>query len=245
MTSPSAGVIDVTTIRRIEHREAMEVAAVENAKFAAALAGLEPAQWATQTECERWDVRAMAAHVIGALPPRRRSASSSARCARGKPLVAEIGAEFWWDGMNEVQVRERATATTDELRAQWAALSPKALRARAKLPRPIARLPLLEAAGRRSPAAVVPVRRRASPVTSGCTASTSRTPRAGRRTSTPSTTGASSPTSSPSGRGRTASPSPCVIDGSGGRHVRVRRRRRARADGVRRVLQHPDGASIG
>ena len=37
----------------------------------------------------------------------------------GRPVTAEIGGKYWWDGMNEIQVRERANLTTDELIAEW------------------------------------------------------------------------------------------------------------------------------
>jgi len=61
----------------------------------------------------------------------------------GRPVTAEIGGKYWWDGMNEIQVRERARLTTDELIAEWDALWPRAVNARTKLPRPIAGLPLV------------------------------------------------------------------------------------------------------
>jgi hypothetical protein len=38
---------------------------------------------------------------------------------RGRPLRREIGAQYWWEGMNEVQVRERTDCTTDQLIAEW------------------------------------------------------------------------------------------------------------------------------
>jgi uncharacterized protein (TIGR03083 family) len=62
----------------------------------------------------------------------------------GKPVVTEIGAEFWWDGMNEIHVRERADRTGEDLTAEWDEVSRRALRARRRLPRPIAWLPLLK-----------------------------------------------------------------------------------------------------
>ena len=62
---------------------------------------------------------------------------------QGRPLVAEIGGQFWWDGMNEIQVRERTGLSTEQLVAEWDAASAKALRARTRLPRLVAKLPLL------------------------------------------------------------------------------------------------------
>jgi len=42
--------VDVTTIPRIKHAEAMQTAAVENGKFAAALRSLQPGDWAKPTD---------------------------------------------------------------------------------------------------------------------------------------------------------------------------------------------------
>jgi uncharacterized protein (TIGR03083 family) len=135
--------VDVTTIERITHDEAMRIAEVENRRFAACLAGLRPHDWAKPTDCTRWDVRALAAHVVGSAAGQASPREFFRQVRVGRPVVAEIGAQYWWDGMNEVHVRERESLTIDELRSEWDDNSARALRARRKLPRPIARLPLL------------------------------------------------------------------------------------------------------
>jgi uncharacterized protein (TIGR03083 family) len=134
---------DVTSIERIAHDEAMAITAVENRKFADLLRSLDGDDWAKPTACELWDVRAMAAHVVGAAAAQISPREFLRQVRAGKPVVTEIGAQYWWDGMNEIQVRERASLTTDELIAEWVTNSEKARAARAKLPRLIARLPLL------------------------------------------------------------------------------------------------------
>jgi uncharacterized protein (TIGR03083 family) len=134
---------DVTTIQRIEHREAMRIAAVENRKFAEQLRSFEPGDWAKPTDCSRWDVRALAAHVVGSAAGQASPREFVRQVRNGRPLVAEIGGKYWWDGMNELQVRERATLSTEQLIAEWDTSSERALRARTRLPRLIARLPLL------------------------------------------------------------------------------------------------------
>ena len=60
-----ATVRDVTTVPRITHDEAMRIAAVENSKFAGLLRSFEPGDWTKPTDCVLWDVRALAAHVVG------------------------------------------------------------------------------------------------------------------------------------------------------------------------------------
>ncbi len=63
MTLTSTAVRDIPPIR---HDEAMGLAAAEYQRFGALLHDLAPGDWTTATVCDRWDVRAVAAHVLGA-----------------------------------------------------------------------------------------------------------------------------------------------------------------------------------
>ena len=139
----TSAAIDVTTIKRITHDEAMAIAAVENRKFDEQLRSLDADDWSRPTACDRWDVRAVAAHVVGSAAGQISPREFLRQVRAGKPVVQEIGAQYWWDGMNEIQVRERAGLTTDELIAEWARNAERARVARTKMPRLIARLPLL------------------------------------------------------------------------------------------------------
>lgn len=134
---------DVAVIERIKHGEAMQIAAVESGKFAAALRDLRESDWKKPTACALWDVHAVAAHIVGSAAGQASPREFVRQVRRGKPLVAEVGGQYWWDGMNEVQVRERAASSPEELIAEWDAITPTALKARTKLPRPVAKLPLL------------------------------------------------------------------------------------------------------
>lgn len=133
----------ITTVPRIRHDEAMRIAAVENAEFAALLRSFGPGDWIKPTDCPLWDAQALAAHVVGSAAGQASPREFARQVRKGRPLIAEIGGQYWWDGMNELQVRERAGLSTGQLIAQWDATSVRALRARTRLPRPIARLPLL------------------------------------------------------------------------------------------------------
>jgi uncharacterized protein (TIGR03083 family) len=135
--------VEVASITRIDHDEAMAVAAVENRKFSDLMASLSPTQWTTPTECALWDVRAMAAHLVGSAASQASPREFFRQKRGGKPICKELGSPFWWDGINELQVRERAGATTEQLIAEWATVSAKALTSRTKMPRPIAGLKLL------------------------------------------------------------------------------------------------------
>jgi uncharacterized protein (TIGR03083 family) len=122
----------------------MEIAAVENRKFAQQMRSFAPDDWTKPTDCPLWDARAVAAHVVGSAAGQA-SVREFVRQARvGRPLTEEIGGKYWWDGMNELQVRERSALTTDELIAEWDAQWPRAVRARTRLPRLVARLPLIK-----------------------------------------------------------------------------------------------------
>lgn len=136
-------ITDVTAVPRIAHDEAMRIAATENAKFAALLRSLEPGDWTKPTDCPLWDARAVAAHVVGSAAGQASPREFTRQVRQGRPLIAEIGGQYWWDGMNQLQVRERAHLGTEQLITEWDRASARALRARTRLPRPIARLPLL------------------------------------------------------------------------------------------------------
>ena len=136
-------VVDVLTIDRIGHDEAMAITAEENQRFADHLRRLDSHAWTQPTDCTRWDVKAVVAHIVGSAAAQASPTEFARQVIRGRRLRREIGAPYWWDGMNEVQVRERAGRSPDELIAEWDAGSPRALRARTRLPRPVASLPLL------------------------------------------------------------------------------------------------------
>jgi uncharacterized protein (TIGR03083 family) len=141
--TPRAPVIDVRTIHRIAHDEAMAITAVENQRFARQLRRLTIEDWTRPTDCTRWNVKDVAAHVVGSAAGQASPREFARQVLRGRPLRREIGAEFWWDGMNEIHVRERAHLTPDQLVASWDINSRRALQARTRLPRAVASLPLL------------------------------------------------------------------------------------------------------
>jgi len=143
MNPTPTATVDVTSITRIDHDEAMQITAVENRKFAALMESLSPTQWSTPTECPLWDVRAMAAHLVGSAAGQASPREFFRQKRGGKPICKELGSPFWWDGMNELQVRERSSSTSEQLITEWTTVSAQALKSRTKMPRPIASLKLL------------------------------------------------------------------------------------------------------
>jgi uncharacterized protein (TIGR03083 family) len=134
---------EVAELARIGHDEAMRLAAVENQKFATAIRAIASVDAAKPTDCPRWNVHDIVAHVVGSAAGQASPREFVRQVRTGRPVVREIGAPYWWDGMNEVQVRERASASMTDLVDEWGTANARALRARRKLPRVIARLPLL------------------------------------------------------------------------------------------------------
>jgi uncharacterized protein (TIGR03083 family) len=125
--------IDVTTIAPLTHSEAMRLLATELDRTLAVLRELDTADWATQTDCSAWDVRAMYQHVLGACEAGASMRENvhqlrSARAHRkqhGGPLEAAL---------SNVQVRERADLTGAQIVERLAAVAPKCVRGRRRTP---------------------------------------------------------------------------------------------------------------
>jgi uncharacterized protein (TIGR03083 family) len=132
---------DVTAITPLDHDAAMRLAATEYERVGALLQSLEPSDWTRATECDGWDVRTMASHIVGmveALASPREFVSVGFRAWR-RP-------EIYVDGMTAVQVDDRRSCTAAELLARYERAVPKAMRTRTSLPKPLRALPLRFAA---------------------------------------------------------------------------------------------------
>jgi uncharacterized protein (TIGR03083 family) len=139
-----AGRIDVLDVPPIGHDEAMRIGAGEASKFGLLLKGLQPSDAALPTDCDRWNVADVVAHVVGSAAAQASPREFVRQVRAGKPRRIEMGSPHWWDGMNEVQVLERRGRDLDRLATEWSEVSGRALRARARLPRPIAGLRVLK-----------------------------------------------------------------------------------------------------
>lgn len=123
----------------MDHDDWMQAAAEEYRRLLVLLGDLGDDAWRAPTDCVGWDVRAIVAHLAGgarwpiALRELVRQARQGRRLRPDGDLV---------DGMNEVQVRERADHTPGQLLEELAAVAPRAVRARARLPRPIRAMPM-------------------------------------------------------------------------------------------------------
>ncbi len=113
------------------HRDWMAAATEEYRRLVALRDELSDDEWRRPTDCSEWDVRELVAHVVGAAEAGAsiRELVHQARLGRrarpGEPGV---------DGMNAVQVQERADADPARLRDDLAAAGARAVRRRSGLP---------------------------------------------------------------------------------------------------------------
>ena len=115
------------------HREAMILAATEFDRMAAQLQALAPHDWAQPTVCELWDVRAMAAHVLGMAEAQ----ASFRQFAHDFRAAGKRSSGKMIDEMSATQVRERTAMTPGAIISRLAAVAPKAVRARRWIPAPV------------------------------------------------------------------------------------------------------------
>ncbi len=127
---------------RINRAEARVLAEEEFRLFADLVASLTPEEWATPTDCARWDVRKMALHILGSAEAQASVREFAHQLRRGMPLNKEIDSHHWVDGLNELQVRERDHLSNAELVAQLAAVGPKAVKGRWGTPPPARYVPV-------------------------------------------------------------------------------------------------------
>ncbi len=134
MTLTTTTVRDIAPIR---HDEAMDLAAAEYQRFGALLRALAPGDWNTPTVCDRWDVQAIVAHVLGAAEACASIRENAHQMRLGRKVQRQLGLGHIVHGANEVQVRERASLNPPGLTGRWDHAVPRALRGRRRFPPPL------------------------------------------------------------------------------------------------------------
>jgi uncharacterized protein (TIGR03083 family) len=118
---------------RFDREVAMELAAKEYERVADLFDQLTPKQWAADTDCPDWDVRAMAGHMLGmiqmaaSLPEMLRQQAASARRAK-----REGGLMI--DALTSLQVEKNAALTPAEVASEVRRLAPRAVQGRRRPP---------------------------------------------------------------------------------------------------------------
>jgi uncharacterized protein (TIGR03083 family) len=128
--------------QRIQRPEAKVIAEEEFRRFAALTASFTDDEWALPTDCTAWDVRKVVLHVLGSGDAQASFPQFVHQLVRGVPLNRQIDSHHWVDGMNELQIRERAHLTDAEVVAQLQAIGPKAVAGRWRTPAPMRHLPI-------------------------------------------------------------------------------------------------------
>lgn len=108
---------------------AMRLAATEYERCATLLRSLDDRQWRVSTECPPWDVRQMAAHMLGMV-----EMAASVREQRRQNKVAMSSGEFDIDALTGLQVAERTDWTGARIAERFAHRWRAALRGRRLAP---------------------------------------------------------------------------------------------------------------
>ena len=133
----------VESISPISRSECEALARTEYERVAAQLRSLGEAEWSLPTDCELWDVRAMAGHTTGMLSDftgfrplmRRMRAATKATKREGGPFI---------DHMTAMQVADNAQLSVGELIAKVEANGSRAAAWRRKAPALFRRMPMQE-----------------------------------------------------------------------------------------------------
>ncbi len=133
----------VTDIPPVTRAEAARLAATEYERMVQQLRSLAPEDWTRPTDCELWDVRAMAGHSVGMASDFTSFRRLFRRLgAAGKAAKAAGGQQI--DSMTEMQVADNAHLSTDELIARAEETGPRAARWRTKAPWLFRKMPMKE-----------------------------------------------------------------------------------------------------
>lgn len=123
----------------MQHSDWMAASEEEYRRLDALLSTLSDEEWHLPTDCAGWDVHDVVAHLVGgaestaSVREMRRQLKAGRALRPGEPDV---------DGMNAVQVRERAGATPEQLRSALADAGARGVRARRRLPAPLRAIPV-------------------------------------------------------------------------------------------------------
>ena len=116
-------------ISALERSVATPLAATEYERCANVLLSLDDRSWAAPTECAKWDVRQMAAHMLGMV-----EMAASVREGMRQQRAATQGGAADIDRLTGLQVAERADWSGHRIAARFTERWPKAVRARRRTP---------------------------------------------------------------------------------------------------------------
>ncbi len=113
---------------KLDRTTAMALAATEYDRCTALLRSLRSEDWSRPTACPAWDVRQMAAHMLGMVE----MVASVPELIRQQVITARRGGET--DALTQLQVDERADWSPERIVERFAARGPKAAQGRRRFP---------------------------------------------------------------------------------------------------------------
>ena len=113
----------------LERRTAMRLAATEYARCAELLQSLDTEAWSAPTSCPDWDVRQLAAHMLGMV-----EMAASMREGSRQRRLATVNGNIDIDRMTALQVSERSAWSGPAIAERFAARAAKAVRGRRLTP---------------------------------------------------------------------------------------------------------------
>jgi uncharacterized protein (TIGR03083 family) len=113
----------------LDRDTAMRLAETEYGRVVSLLDGLAPQDWAKPTDCPGWDVRTMAAHMLGMA-----EMSASIRESLRQVKEAEKRGGVFIDALTDLQVSERRDMSPAGIAARYAEVAPRAVKGRRRMP---------------------------------------------------------------------------------------------------------------
>ena len=141
MSTTETPTVDVATVAPLGHGEAQDLFAAEAERTLTLLRSLTPADWATQTECPEWDVRAMYLHVLGACESGASMKELAHQMLTAKRLQKREGGPLE-AALSATQVADRQALGTAELVERLAAVAPRTVKRRRSMPGMVRRIRL-------------------------------------------------------------------------------------------------------
>jgi uncharacterized protein (TIGR03083 family) len=112
---------------------ALRLAATEYDRCTAVFSCLEPGHWAAPTDCPAWDVRQMAAHMLGMAEMAASMRENLRQQRLARRALGQAGG-LYIDALTQLQVDERAGWAPDRITRRYQARAPKAVTGRRRAP---------------------------------------------------------------------------------------------------------------
>lgn len=120
----------IEEVEPLTHKEWIAAGADQNDAFLKLLRSLTPAEWTLPTDCEKWTVKDIALHVLGAAEGFTSFRELGHQFVGARRRKRELGTQL--DAMNQTQVDDRRHLGEDELAALLEDKLPKFLAVRSR-----------------------------------------------------------------------------------------------------------------